>query len=171
MQRTETLIKEMISYYSGDPKRIQHFIKVHSFAKTIGLLEKLDKRTLYILETAALVHDFGIKTCEEKYGDCNGKLQELEGPAVARTLLEELGYEEGVITRVCFLVAHHHTYDKVDNMDYQILIESDFLVNMYEEKFEKASIESVFQKIFKTPSGRFLCRQMFELQGGTLDKK
>lgn len=163
MQRTETLIKEMITYYSGDPKRIQHFIKVHSFAKTIGLLEKLDKHTLYTLETAALVHDIGIKLCEQKYGDCNGKLQELEGPAVARGFLEDLGYEEDVMDRVCFLVAHHHTYDKVDNMDYQILIEADFLVNMYEEKLDKKSIELAFQRIFKTPSGRFLCKQMFEL--------
>lgn len=163
MQRTETLIKEMITYYSGDPKRIQHFIKVHSFAKTIGLLEKLDKQTLFILETAALVHDIGIKLCEQKYGDCNGKLQELEGPAVARGLLEDLGYDENVMDRVCFLVAHHHTYDKVDNMDYQILIEADFLVNMYEEKLDKKSIELAFQRIFKTPSGRFLCKQMFEL--------
>lgn len=163
MQRTETLIKEMICYYSGDPKRIQHFIKVHSFAKTIGLLEKLDRGTLYILETAALVHDIGIRVCEQKYGNCNGKLQELEGPAVARELLEELGYEEEVMDRVCYLVAHHHTYDKVDKMDYQILIEADFLVNMYEDKLEKKSIEVAFQKIFKTPSGRFLCKQMFEL--------
>ena len=163
MQRTETLIKEMITYYSGDPKRIQHFIKVHSFAKTIGLLEKLDKQTLFILETAALVHDIGIKLCEQKHGDCNGKLQELEGPAVARGLLEDLGYDEDVMDRVCFLVAHHHTYDKVDNMDYQILIEADFLVNMYEEQLDKKSIELAFQRIFKTPSGRFLCKQMFEL--------
>lgn len=163
MQRTETLIKEMISFYSGDPKRIQHFIKVHSFAKTIGLLEKLDKETLYILETAALVHDIGIKACEEKYGDCNGKLQELEGPAEARKLLSELGYAEGVMDRVCFLVAHHHTYDKVDKMDYQILIEADFLVNMFEDKLEKKSIEVAFNRIFKTPSGRFLCKQMFGL--------
>lgn len=165
MQRTETLIKEMICYYSGDAKRIQHFIKVHSFAKTIGLLEKLDKETLYILETAALVHDIGIKLCEEKYGECDGKLQELEGPAVARELLQELGYDEKVMDRVCFLVAHHHTYDKVDRMDYQILIEADYLVNMYEERLGKESIEVVFRKIFKTPSGRFLCRQMYGLDG------
>lgn len=164
MQRTETLIKEMICYYSGDPKRIQHFIKVHSFAKTIGLLEKLDKETLYILETAALVHDIGIKLCEEKYGECGGKLQELEGPAVARELLQELGYDEKVMDRVCFLVAHHHTYDKVDRMDYQILIEADYLVNMCEEGLDKESIEVAFRRIFKTPSGRFLCRQMFELE-------
>lgn len=163
MQRTETLIREMICYYSGEPKRIQHFIKVHSFAKTIGLLEKLDKETLYILETAALVHDIGIRVCEEKYGTCTGKLQELEGPAVARALLDDLGYDEAVMDRVCFLVAHHHTYDKVDNLDYQILIEADFLVNMFEENYDRKSIETAFQRIFKTSSGRFLCRQIFSL--------
>ncbi len=163
MQRTETLIREMICYYSGEPKRIQHFIKVHSFAKTIGLLEKLDKETLYILETAALVHDIGIRVCEEKYGTCTGKLQELEGPAVARALLDDLGYDEAVMDRVCFLVAHHHTYDKVDNLDYQILIEADFLVNMFEENYDRKSIETAFQRIFKTSSGRFLCRQIFGL--------
>ena len=32
----EKLFLEMISYYSGDPKRIQHFTKVHSYAKLIA---------------------------------------------------------------------------------------------------------------------------------------
>ena len=32
----EKLFLEMIAYYSGDPKRIQHFTKVHSYAKLIG---------------------------------------------------------------------------------------------------------------------------------------
>ena len=39
------ILQEMISYYNGDPKRIQHFIKVHSFAKLIGELEGLDSDT------------------------------------------------------------------------------------------------------------------------------
>ena len=34
----EKLFLEMIAYYSGDPKRIQHFTKVHSYAKLIGEL-------------------------------------------------------------------------------------------------------------------------------------
>ena len=41
--KQELLINEMINYNKNDPKRIQHFIKVHSFAKTIGVLEHLDK--------------------------------------------------------------------------------------------------------------------------------
>ena len=30
---------EMIRLYSGDPKRIQHFCKVHSYAKLIAEME------------------------------------------------------------------------------------------------------------------------------------
>ena len=107
----------MIRYYAGDPKRIQHFIKVYTFAKMIGEKEKLPAGEQFILETAAIVHDIGIKPAEEKFGQCGGKLQEQEGPAVAQKLLAELGYPEKVIARVCYLVGHHHTYDGIDGMD------------------------------------------------------
>ena len=66
---------EMIKLYAGDPKRIQHFCKVHSYAKLIAEMENVDKKTRFILETAALTHDIGIHICEQKYGDCGGKLR------------------------------------------------------------------------------------------------
>ena len=66
----------MIELYHGDAKRTQHFCKVHSYAKLITEMENVDAKTLFILETAALTHDIGIHLCEEKYGNCNGKLQE-----------------------------------------------------------------------------------------------
>ena len=74
--KEEILIRAMIDYNKHDPKRIQHLIKVHSLAKTIGILENIDKKDLFILETAAILHDIGIKVSEEKYGKCSGKLQE-----------------------------------------------------------------------------------------------
>ena len=79
----EKLFLEMIAYYSGDPKRIRHFTKVHSYAKLIGEREQLSPEELYILEAAAYTHDIGIKPAEEKYGSSEGKLQEQEGSAVA----------------------------------------------------------------------------------------
>ena len=100
---------EMIRLYSGDVKRIQHFCKVHSYAKLIAQMENIDADTLFILETAALTHDIGIHYCEEKYGSCNGKLQEKEGPAIAKRLLADLDFEELVSERVQYLIAHHHT--------------------------------------------------------------
>ena len=84
----------MIELYRGDAKRIQHFCKVHSYAKLIAETENVDKKCLFIIEAAALTHDIGIHFCEEKYGNCNGKLQEQEGPAIAERLLEKLGFEK-----------------------------------------------------------------------------
>ncbi len=159
-----SLIDEMIAYDKGDPRRIQHFMKVHDFARTIGQLEGLDEQTLYILESAAVVHDIGIHVCEEKYGSCEGKLQEKEGPALAKELLERLGYEQEVINRICYLVGHHHTYTNIDGADYQILVEADFLVNMYEDGVSPDAVRKAYQNIFKTENGKKICRNMFGIQ-------
>lgn len=153
----------MIKLYRGDAKRIQHFCKVHSYAKLIAETEDMDKKDLFILEAAALTHDIGIHVCEEKYGNCNGKLQEKEGPAIAKKLLQELGFAEDVSERVQYLIAHHHTYDKIDGMDYQILVEADFLVNIMEDNLSKEAASHAYHTIFKTECGKQICRNMFGL--------
>lgn len=162
MKDNNILITEMIRYYAGDPKRIQHFIKVYTFAKMIGEKEKLPAGEQFILETAAIVHDIGIKPAEEKFGQCGGKLQEQEGPAVAEKMLKDLGYPEKVITRVCYLVGHHHTYDGIDGMDYQILVEADFLVNLYEDGVSGEAVKRAGEKIFRTKSGTDILETMFQ---------
>ena len=152
---------EMIKLYNGDAKRIQHFCKVHSYAKLIAEMENVDEHTLFIIEVAALTHDIGIHLCEEKYGNCNGKLQEKEGPALAEKLLTKLGFMKDVAERVMYLIAHHHTYDDINGIDYQILVEADFLVNMYEDCLSKDVVEHAYNKIFKTDSGMKICAEMF----------
>ena len=153
----------MIRLYSGDSMRIQHFCKVHSYAKLIGELEQIDADRLFILETAALTHDIGIHFCEEKYGSSNGKLQEKEGPAIAKKLLAKLHFDEKVSERVQYLIAHHHTYDAIDGIDYQILVEADFLVNILEDKLSDDAAKNAYRNIFKTKSGKRICREMFAL--------
>ena len=151
----------MIELYKGDAKRIQHFCKVHSYAKLIAETENVDKNCLFIIEAAALTHDIGIHICEEKYGSCNGKLQEKEGPAIAEKLLGELGFDRNVSERVQYLIAHHHTYGNINEMDYQILVEADFLVNIMEEGSSKEAAIKAYQNIFKTSCGKKICREMF----------
>ncbi len=158
------LLMEMIYYYRGDAKRIQHFIKVHSFAKLIGEMEHIEPETMRVLEVAAYVHDIGIRPAETKYGSCNGKLQEQEGPAVAKEMLGRLGFDEKLTERVCYLVGHHHTYTNIDGIDYQILVEADFLVNLYEDNLSRNTAVSVCKKIFKTQSGKHICRVMFDCE-------
>lgn len=58
------LMRAMINYDSGDALRIQHFVKVHNFAATIGIAEHLDEETQFILEAAAILHDIGIHPAE-----------------------------------------------------------------------------------------------------------
>ena len=151
----------MIEFYKGDAKRIQHFCKVHSYAKLIAETESVDKNCLFTIEAAALTHDIGIHICEEKYGSCNGKLQEKEGPAIAEKLLGELGFDRNVSERVQYLIAHHHTYGNINEMDYQILVEADFLVNIMEEGSSKEAVIKAYQNIFKTSCGKKICREMF----------
>ncbi|MFU0832401.1 MAG: HD domain-containing protein [Oscillospiraceae bacterium] len=161
MASTQDVMMKMIDYDAGDPKRIQHFIKVYQFAKLIAELEHVDEKTQGIIEVSALVHDIGIHASEQKYHSSAGNYQELEGPPIAQALLKELGYPDAVIGRVCWLVGHHHTYNNIQDMDHQILVEADFLVNAYEDGLTVSAISDVSSKIFKTPSGKQLLQTMY----------
>lgn len=156
------LSMEMIQYYEGDPRRIQHFLKVHALSRLIALGENLDAGMQFTLEAAALVHDIGIKPAEEKYGQCGGKLQEKEGPPEAEKMLTRLGFDKEVTERVCYLVGHHHTYQGISGDDYRILVEADFLVNLYEDGVEDpAALRSAYEKIFVTETGKKLFQTMY----------
>ena len=164
MERNTLLRQAMMDYYKGDTRRINHFMKVYAYARTIGELERLDEKTQLILEAAAVVHDVGIKPAEEKYGSSAGEYQQTEGPAPARRILSALGYEPDVTERVCWLVAHHHTYTGIEGADYRILVEADFLVNIDEGGLTKEQIESVKKKCFRTKSGLALLSYLFGVQ-------
>ena len=155
------IIQEMIEYETGVPNRINHFLKVYGFAKAIGEQEGLDQETQQILEIASVMHDIGIKISLEKYGLSSGNYQELEGPPIAREILQKHGFENKFIDRVCFLIGHHHTYDNIEGIDYQILVEADFLVNLFDKKLEKEQIRATKDKIFKTKTGHDYMERMF----------
>ena len=54
---------------------------------------------------------------------------------------------------MAYLVGHHHTYKDVDGLDYQILLEADFLVNGDESNLTKEAIEKMKKNVFKTKTG------------------
>ena len=159
--RVGDVIQAMIQYNGTDIARIHHALKVYSFAKSIGELQGLEEKQMEILELAAVLHDIGIHNSEKKYGSSSGKYQELEGPAVAKELLGQAGIPDCVIERVCFLIGHHHTYTQIDGIDYQILIEADFLVNLYEEGLGRTQAQAVLEKYFKTEVGKKYLTTMF----------
>ena len=87
----------------------------------------------------------------------------MEGPAIARKLLEPFSSSSSFTDRVCWLIGHHHTYTGIDGPDYQILLEADFLVNAYEDQLDADAIRTFRDKVFRTGSGISLLNTHFDI--------
>ncbi|NDL67127.1 HD domain-containing protein [Anaerotalea alkaliphila] len=150
------IIRRMMEYNRQDPKRINHALKVYAYAKTLGLLEGLQEEGQLVLEAAAVLHDIGIHEAQRQYNSDAGRYQELEGPIVARKLLKDGILEEAVLDRVCYLIGHHHSYKKVDDAVFQMLVEADFMVNAEEMDMDKHARQTINQKYIRTETGKWM---------------
>lgn len=164
------VVEAMIRYEDGNIHNVNHAMKVYAYAQTIGEAQGLPANEQETLEIAAVLHDIGIKKSVLKYGSSAGNYQELEGPPIARAILQLLGADNEIIERVCWLIAHHHTYHTIDGLDHQILIEADFLVNMDEGRMQSEEIAKVRERIFRTKTGKNLLDQMFPNRGKKLSE-
>jgi hypothetical protein len=160
-EKLKELYLAMWRWDEGDAQLIQHFAKVHSFARLIGTCEGLDGQTLYLLETEALLHDIGIIPARKAFGKGSGKYQEKVSDPLVRDMLGSLGFDPAIIERAAYVVSHHHTYDDIDGLDYQILVEADFLVNLFEEDEPREAVLAARDRIFRTETGKKLLEQMF----------
>ncbi len=156
--RTETMtisriLVKMIDYSAGNRKDINHLMKVHSYARIIGKGEGLSEELQKITEIAAIVHDIACPLCRIKYGNTNGKYQEAEGPALTESFLADTGLTREEIARIAYLVGHHHTYEGVEGLDYQILLEADYLVNADESGYSRENILHMRDTVFQTKTG------------------
>ena len=154
-------IEKMTDFYKGNIHDIYHFLKVWAFAKNIGEAEGLDPKTQETLEMAAVVHDIACPLCREKYGNTSGKHQEEESALLVAEFFNDVPAGELDVERITWLVTHHHTYTNVEGMDYQILLEADFLVNAGESEYSKQAIENFCRKVFRTEAGTHLLKSMF----------
>ena len=156
------VVKDMIIYFGTDVTRINHAMKVYGFSKTIGELENLDENKQLILELTAVLHDIGIKVSEKKYNSSAGRYQEMEGPAVAKGILGKYNLSDDMICRILYIIGNHHSYNKIDGEEFQILVEADCLVNIFEDNMDKSGIEYVKNKWFKTTSGLKLLVSIYQ---------
>lgn len=154
-------LKILTEYFGKDVKRINHAVKVATFARNIALLEEVSEKDLLVIEICGYLHDVGIKLAEERYQSSNGKFQEELGPGIVKELLKDFDIEESILKRICFIIGNHHTYNKIDAIDFQILVEADFIVNIYEDNMNKESVEEVYRRIFKTKTGKEFIEKMY----------
>ena len=157
----DDILESAIIYNGNDVKRINHLLKVFSFAHHIGIMEKCDMKAQEIIDISAILHDIGIHEAERKYNSNAGNWQEIEGPPVANELLKNFNLDDIIKDRILFLIGHHHQYNVIDGIDFQILVEADFLTNIFEDGMDEHSINSIKEKIFKTKSGTKLLENLY----------
>jgi len=156
-----SIMGDMIRYFGNDVRRINHALKVYDFACLIAHESRVDNEKRQIIEIAALLHDIGIKEAERKYHSSASRYQEQEGPAVARAILEPYHLDEKTVDRVCYIIGNHHTYTKIDGIDFQVLVEADFIVNIYEDEMKPEVVTSLKNRIFKTEAGTRLVGDLY----------
>lgn len=161
------ILNKMIAASNGNIHDIDHLLRVWAYARTIGKLEGLDAETQYLLEVAAITHDIACPLCREKYGNTNGKYQELEGAVLVRAFLAGAGMTEAQIARVAYLVGHHHTLRDIHGM---ILIEADYIANASENGYGKQSVVHFLNTIMKTASGRQLAASVLGISASDLGR-
>jgi len=166
----DVLIAEMKAVFGSDHRRINHALKVLEHAETILAAETADPLTV---RAAAILHDIGIQEAERKHGSSAGRFQELEGPPIARAILERLGLDENTMDHVCRIVGSHHSAKDVDTPEFRILWDADRLVNFAEahssghcEERRRLSAHG-----FKTSAGRELARNAGWLGASEADGK
>lgn len=156
------LMQKMIAYSDGNLHDIAHFIKVHSYARTIGIQEELLDSEQETVELAAIIHDIACPLCRIKYGNTNGKHQEEESAPLVREILEGIDIPAAMADRINYLVSHHHTYTNVDGIDYRILLEADFLVNADESNMSADAILNARSSFYETKTGIALLDSIYK---------
>ncbi len=163
LQQRDDLLKdrvavEMKRYFRADFKRIGHASRVARYAEEIG---RKEKGNLAVILCAAYLHDIGIKEAEKKHNSNAPKYQELEGPPIAKSILEKLNAKQELIEEVCDIVGHHHHPREEESINFKALYDSDLITNMEEQQKEKddedidrEQIQRIIQKSFLTKSGR-----------------
>ncbi len=161
----EDLLKDRVAvkmkqYFGTDFKRIGHAGRVARYAEKIGIKEKAD---MAVVLCTAYLHDIGVKQAEEKYGSAEAKYQHIEGPPVARQILEDLGARDVLINEVCDIISHHHHPNESETINFKVVYDADMLANMEacrgKEQIDTDTLTRKINRIYLTDAGKDLARQ------------
>jgi len=150
---TDQLVEAVKAEFGDDPERITHSLLVLDRAQELLSKEGGDPR---VVLAAALLHDIGIPAAEQEYGSTAARYQEAEGPAVARRILEELGFDAETIEHVCRIVGSHHRGDEIDTVEFRIVWDADRLMEAPDEllRHDRDRLRGIVDRVFRTDTGR-----------------
>ncbi len=160
MPLTDRLIVELKKEFHGDQKRIEHAFSVFEYARDILKKEGGDPK---VVAAAALLHDIGIKEAEKKHGSSAPKYQEMEGPAIAERIMEDVGLDVDTVMHVCKIVGSHHSAKDIDTLEFKIIWDADWIVNIPDEYdvSDKDKLKGTIEKLFKTDTGKEFATKLY----------
>ena len=155
--RADRLAAAMQQHFGDDQARIDHAFAVLRWAREL-LGEEGGDPTVVI--AAALLHDVGIPEARRKYGSSAGRYQQIEGPPIARRIMQELGLDDPTIEHVVRIIGNHHTGRDIDTVEFNILWDADWLVNLPEEFPDAARRREAAGQAMRTATGRRLAERL-----------
>jgi HD superfamily phosphohydrolase YqeK/predicted RNA-binding Zn-ribbon protein involved in translation (DUF1610 family) len=160
----QQLLAALEEHFGQDRRRIEHAGAVLAEAEGLMGSEAAD---CHIIVPAALLHDIGIPTAEEKYGSAEPRYQEQEGPPLARALLLRLGFQLRDIDEVCDIIGHHHSPRAEETANFRVLYDADCLVNLRESaaNHSRAELDALIRERFLTAAGRKRAAELYLRQG------
>lgn len=155
----DRLLAELKAEFQDDYRRISHALAVYDRAQELLRSEGGDPR---VVSAAALLHDIGIKNAERKHGSSAPRYQEIEGPPVARRILEKLGLPEETTDHVCRIVGSHHSGGDIDTPEFRVIWDADHLVNLAEggPSGQDGGSRPDIAGVLKTETGRAKASEM-----------
>ncbi len=156
----ERIALEMKKYFGTDFRRMNHALKV---ARSAEQILKIEGGNPLVVLGAAYLHDIGIHEAEKKHGNSSGHFQEMEGPAIAGEILEKLAVEKEILDEIVDIVGHHHSPRDHESLNFQIVFEADWLVNIEEEGLFKdpQAVKSIVNRYFKTVTGKGMVEERY----------
>ena len=147
------LVGEMKTIFGDDARRIAHALEVLGYAETILAAEGGDP---LVVRAAAILHDIGIHEAERKHGSAAGKFQEIEGPPIARPILERLGVGTEHTDPILRIIGGHHSARDIDTPEFRIIWDADRLANIPEECAGMTTAEGsdFVRRAYRTATGR-----------------
>jgi hypothetical protein len=156
----QRLIDEMTATFGDDERRIQHALSVLAYAEQI-----LDSQggNAVVVTAAAILHDIGIREAERKHGSNAGCYQEIEGPPIARAILNKMGLDIPTVEHICRIIGSHHSARDIDTPEFRIVWDADWLVNIPSEygDMEKNELAALIDRVFRTGKGIHLAQSTF----------
>jgi putative nucleotidyltransferase with HDIG domain len=155
----EKLVNQMKKVFGNDQKRIEHALTVLDYAEQIQNVEGGDP---LIVRAAAILHDIGIHEAEHKYDSPAGKYQEIEGPPIAREILEKHDIPAEAVEHICKIIANHHSTKGIDTIEFRIVWDADQIVNLPEDssKVSDEKLQEIIDKKFKTGEGLLIAAEL-----------